>query len=144
MYCSKDTKGYNKRFNKVSNYIYRLKVPFDELYTSVFLVEDENNFILVDCATTPLDVDEYIVPALVEFLPSIESLKNVVITHKHADHSGGTEKLSDWKEYIKKIDYSAPYTLKETGAVDKLFIFDNTNDVMVKNSLQYVLEKLGE
>lgn len=44
--------------------IYRLKVPFDDLYTSVFLVVTPQRLILVDCATTADDVELCIIPAL--------------------------------------------------------------------------------
>ena len=37
--------------------IYRLRVPFEGIYTSVFLVTSEEGAILVDCATTAEDVD---------------------------------------------------------------------------------------
>ena len=46
--------------------IYRLRVPFEELYTSVFLVVTPQRLILVDCATTDDDVEHCIIPALKE------------------------------------------------------------------------------
>ena len=39
-------------FIKITDGIFRLKVPFEELYTSVFLVEFDGGRALVDCATT--------------------------------------------------------------------------------------------
>ena len=44
-------------FLKEQEGIYRLKVPFEDLYTSVFLVETPQRLILVDCATTDDDVE---------------------------------------------------------------------------------------
>ena len=38
--------------------IYRLKVPFERIYTSVFLVVSGARAALVDCATTEKDVEE--------------------------------------------------------------------------------------
>ena len=38
-------------FEKEIGQIYRLKVPFEDLYTSVFLIQTEGANILVDCAT---------------------------------------------------------------------------------------------
>lgn len=49
-----------KEFIKEIGSIYRLKVPFENLYTSVFLVQTDGKYTLVDCATTAQDVDEYI------------------------------------------------------------------------------------
>ena len=48
----------NVNFEKVIGGIYRLKVPFDTLYTSVFLVTGESGAVMVDCATTDYDVDK--------------------------------------------------------------------------------------
>ena len=53
-----------KIFYKETDKIFRLRVPFENLYTSVFLVEADEKKILVDCATTAEDVDAHIVPAL--------------------------------------------------------------------------------
>ena len=47
-------------FIEVINGIYRLKGPFEAIYTSVFLIKSPSGTILVDCATTDKDVDEYI------------------------------------------------------------------------------------
>ena len=69
--------------------IYRLKVPFDDLYTSVFLVTAGGKNILVDCATTKEDVVEYIVPALKSAGIEIGDIDTLVVTHEHEDHAGG-------------------------------------------------------
>ena len=55
-----------------------------------------------------------------------------------------TLKLLAWDEYVKKIDYSAPYSLEEKRAVDKLFVFDNTNAVSAQKSLNYLIEELDK
>ena len=75
-------------FEKEIDHIYRLKIPFDTVYTSVFLVEHEGEAVIVDCATTRLDVEDYIVPALAEKGYSLSSLKAIVITQTHEDHAG--------------------------------------------------------
>ena len=51
-------------FYKETDGIYRLRVPFDRIYTSVFLIVSPSGTALVDCATTDEDVNGYIVPAL--------------------------------------------------------------------------------
>ena len=53
-----------KRFQKEAEGIYRLKIPFETVYTSVFLVVAKDGMALVDSATTKEDIDEWIVPAL--------------------------------------------------------------------------------
>ena len=69
--------------------IYRLKVPFDNLYTSVFLVTAEGKNVLVDCATTKEDVEEYILPALKSMGVELCDIDTLVVTHEHGDHAGG-------------------------------------------------------
>ena len=81
------------KFYNVTDSIYRLKVPFEAIYTSVFLIKSPSGAILVDCATTSEDVDEYIVPALVEMGYELSDIKTLVLTHNHGDHAGGLSRL---------------------------------------------------
>ena len=86
--------------------IYRLKVPFENIYTSVFLINSDAEYILVDCATTACDVDEHIVPALQDMGIDISGIKKIVLTHKHGDHAGGLARvlqLSPDVEVIKNV-----------------------------------------
>ena len=83
--------------------IYRLKVPFDTVYTSVFLVCTENRKILVDCATTPQDVDDFIIPALNNLGFDIQDIEYLIITHWHEDHAGGKDRLLFHSPKLKVI-----------------------------------------
>ncbi len=76
-------------FQKEIGEIYRLKVPFESVYTSVFLIKSDHQNVLVDCATTAQDVKEYIVPALEKIGAPIERINTIVLTHSHGDHAGG-------------------------------------------------------
>ena len=80
-------------FHKETDGIYRLPVPFDNIYTSVFLIIANEKRILVDCATTSDDVDGYIVPALTELGYTLSDVDIIVISHKHGDHAGGIERV---------------------------------------------------
>ena len=80
-------------FIKITDGIYRLKVPFEELYTSVFLVVFNGGRALVDCATTSEDVDGYIFPALEKMGISPKEVEYIVITHGHGDHAGGLPRV---------------------------------------------------
>ena len=86
-------KTMKERFEKVIGEIYRLKISFETVYTSVFLVVSESGAVLVDCATTSADVDGYILPALADMGYKITDLEAVVITHNHGDHAGGLERI---------------------------------------------------
>ena len=92
--------------------IYRLKIPFENLYTSVFLIKTDNGGILVDCATLNKDVDEYIIPALNELSVRLEEIKYLVLTHKHSDHAGGLSKILERFTNIKIINKVAVLNVK--------------------------------
>ena len=77
-------------FNKITDGIYRLDVPFENLYTSVFLVEGEHP-VLIDAATTRTDVEEIIVPALLAKGYDRDMRGYLLVTHRHGDHSGGAK-----------------------------------------------------
>ena len=53
-------------------------------------------------------------------------------------------KLAKWSEYVKKIDYSIPASLKEKDVVDKLIVFDNKNDNTAQMSLRKTVKILKE
>ena len=93
----------NAHFEKVIDGIYRLKVPFDTVYTSVFLVTSGSGAVLVDCATTDSDVDGYIIPALADMGYEAADLKAVVVTHNHGDHVGGLSSIMHHAPNIEVI-----------------------------------------
>jgi len=56
-----------------------------------------------------------------------------------------TLKLKNWDEYVKKINYTPPYELKDKNAVDRFVIFDTKDDEAVEKSLNETIEMiLGE
>ncbi len=91
-------------FYKEVGEIYRLKVPFEDLYTSVFLVKTKEGNALIDCATRPSDVDEYIIPALNEIGSNVNDIKYLVLTHDHVDHAGGKARVMEIFPNLKIIE----------------------------------------
>ena len=83
--------------------IYRLRVPFENLYTSVFLVVGDDGAYLVDCATTRADVEEYILPSLGSLGYSLTDLRGIVLTHRHGDHAGGLPYILERAPQIEVI-----------------------------------------
>lgn len=95
-------------FEEVVQGIYRLKIPFYTVYTSVFLVVTESGAALVDCATTDRDVDEYIITALHKLGYRIDGIKLVVVTHNHADHAGGISRILHHAPKMEVISSARP------------------------------------
>lgn len=54
-----------------------------------------------------------------------------------------TMKLAQWEEYVRKTDYSLPASLRTSGAVDGIFIFENENNETATKSMQAFLDTLG-
>ena len=86
--------------NETEN-IVRIKVPFENIYTSVFIVKVDGGILLVDCATTSFDVDEYIVPSIEKLGYNLSDVRGIVITHHHGDHDGGLTRI---RELIPNIE----------------------------------------
>ncbi len=80
-------------FFKEARGIYRLCLPFEDLYTSVFLVKDTCP-ILIDSGTDENDVRERVLPALFRMGIGEEDEFLLLLTHGHSDHGGGVETLT--------------------------------------------------
>lgn len=131
------------KFKSEVSGIYRLKIPFDTVYTSVFLIESDHGNVLVDCATTPADVLECILPALAERGINSSDIKFLVLTHRHGDHSGGLNTLlsvapdvtvvTEIRELLPGIStYALPgHTLDSIGVLD-----ERTNTLISGDGLQ--------
>ena len=82
-----------KLFYQETKDIFRLRIPFDTVYTSVFLIQTEAGAVFVDCATTDDDVDSCILPALHALGYKPSDIRALVLTHSHGDHAGGLPRL---------------------------------------------------
>ena len=79
--------------SRLSEDIVRLTVPFLDIYTTVFFIRVPGGWVLMDTATYPTDMDQYIFPAMEELGITAQSLHAVVISHAHRDHAGGLGRL---------------------------------------------------
>lgn len=77
-------------FEKLVPCVYRLCVPFEDNYTSVFALDTVTGWVLFDCACAA-DVESVILPALsaARIRPS-----HIICSHAHGDHAGGLPKLA--------------------------------------------------
>ena len=92
-----------KQFKQEIGGIYRLKVPFESVYTSVFLIKTEKGNALVDCATYASDVDDYILPAMQNLGLRITDIAYLILTHSHGDHAGGKTRLLELAPKIEIV-----------------------------------------
>ena len=81
-------------FERITDRIYRLKVPFMSVYTSVFMIRHNDGYALVDAATTSEDAI-LIADALREASAKVDQISHILITHAHGDHAGGLRYLCD-------------------------------------------------
>ncbi len=100
-----------KTFLREIDGIYRLKVPFEDLYTSVFLIKAENGYALVDCAACANDADGYILPALHALGLTPKDIKYLILTHSHGDHAGGKERLLSYYPRLETVESVCPISL---------------------------------
>ena len=110
-------------FQKITDHIFRLDIPFDHLYTSVFLILSDTP-IIVDSATTREDVSEYILPALERMGIDKACL---LVTHRHGDHNGGSPFL------LSALPHLTQHTLKDgasLGNITGILLGGHTEDSM--------------
>lgn len=93
-------------FEKLLDDIYRLKVPFEGIYTSVFLIETEEGTILFDFAATVFDAENIIIPALRKLGKTPVFL---VASHTHGDHVGGLKRLYEEFPNTEVLMYDKDY-----------------------------------
>jgi len=74
---------------KISDTLWRLAIPYKDIYTTVYVLRGEHGVILFDTADAQRDVEEDILPVLEEIGVKAEELNFVFISHNHRDHAGG-------------------------------------------------------
>ncbi len=95
---------------KITENIFRIKVPFDNVYTSVFIIKVNDFLVLADTATTEIDVKEYIIPAIEE---AGGNLKYMILSHNHGDHAGGCRYLKEIYPDAKVILFDENYAINK-------------------------------
>ena len=131
-------------FKKENDGIFRLDVPFDDIYTSFFLIEGDTP-ILIDSATTRQDVEEIILPALEEKGIGLDTNGYLLITHRHGDHNGGTKHLLEYLPNFKALTLSDGERIGDIVACSLSghasfcfgYIHSPTNTLMSGDALQF-------
>ncbi len=78
-------------FESITEGIYRLCIPFERIYTTVFALVNGKQCILIDCGSTDADVEAYLLPALGK---EAWEVCGIFCSHAHSDHDGGMARLS--------------------------------------------------
>lgn len=81
--------------NKIDQGVFRILIPFENITTTVYVYEYEQEVAIVDSANSSLDVDKYILPTLHELNIPFERVKLLLLTHDHGDHCGGLKRLAE-------------------------------------------------
>ena len=125
-------------FHKEIGGIYRLKIPFEDLYTSVFLIKTETGNALVDCATYASDINEYILPALDKLGLRLTDIRYLILTHNHTDHAGGKTRILELAPDIEIVQSPRPVSLNgltvyelKGHTLDCIGVFDEDSGTLV-------------
>ncbi len=78
---------------QINENIFRLTIPYKDIYTTVLVVKTPAGALLFDTASYDSDITDYVVPMLEELGVTAQELKYVFISHNHTDHAGGLEKF---------------------------------------------------
>lgn len=78
-----------KSCTQITKHITRIRVPFFDIFTTVFLVKTDKGNLLFDTATYDTDITEIVFPALSATGVAPDSLTHIFISHPHRDHAGG-------------------------------------------------------
>ena len=92
--------------------VLKFNIPFDNVGTSVFLINTNHGYIMVDCATTEKDVVDHILPALSKAEISLDYIKAIFLTHDHGDHAGGLPYILKAMPHIEVLSFNKTLTQK--------------------------------
>ncbi len=75
---------------QIGDGIWKIQIPFEDIYTSAFLLIEGNDAIILDSGSNNEDAERYIIPAVTEL--GVRP-KYLVSSHAHQDHHGGNAAL---------------------------------------------------
>ena len=85
---------------KINENIYRLVIPYKDIFTTVYTVRTDDGVLVFDSASFDEDTPEHIIPFFNEIGVDADSIKYVFISHNHGDHAGG---LSNFMKHFPNV-----------------------------------------
>lgn len=82
-----------KDLTRINEHIHRLVVPYKDIFTTVYFIQDQDQVIVFDTASGPEDVENYILPAMKELGITAEMVRYVFVSHNHRDHAFGVARF---------------------------------------------------
>ncbi len=80
----------NRMSERLYEDIFLIKIPFEDLYTSVFFLTDGEDTAILDSGTCDEDARRHIIPEVARLGLSV---KYLLSSHSHSDHMGGLDAL---------------------------------------------------
>ena len=82
-----------KDLTQINENIFRLTIPYKDIFTTVYVVKTEQGVLLFDAGSFDEDGSTYILPMLTELGIVPGEVKYIFISHNHTDHAGGLKGL---------------------------------------------------
>lgn len=79
----------------ISKDLYRIQIPFEDIYTTVYVAVYEQGAAVIDSGTSAWDVDTHIYQALTVLGLGADQVRYLLLTHSHTDHAGGIVRLAE-------------------------------------------------
>ncbi len=123
---------------KINDGVYKIEIPFEDLYTCSFLLTSGNACIILDSGSNSDDAKKYIIPQVKALGLTPEY---IVISHFHGDHNGGMHALVE--EYPKAVFGSFVKDYKDTYCFsDGEILFDRYQMLNLKGHCEESLAVL--
>lgn len=83
---------------KLNDHICYFKVPYKDIFVSIYVLRTEKGVVLFDAAACDEDVDQWILPAMEQLGVKPDY---IFISHNHTDHAGGLARAAAlWPEAV--------------------------------------------